>query len=185
MAITISTDSAAAQGVLYIPNMPWLPLTGHDLCAALEAAQAAYAERPAPDTSEELARLTAIRDDHAKMRILPMTQGDYQRARQASKAIRGAAKIKGNNFVIEDQLAAEQEFVLELIAKRVTEVFELEAVDNGVRTPIKTGAELVGVLRRMSAGHAMALMEDLHQAIKAISHLEKGLGEASPSQSGS
>lgn len=179
-------DTGPQQGVLYLPNIPWLEVTGHQLVEQLAAAKDAYHEHPSDHTIGEVNRLTKLFEEHVKVRIQPLSHADYKRLRQGSKAIGGAVTVKGSKIVVGDHLSAEFDLALELIEKRVSDVLELETVAlDGTRTKITTGTELAAALRQTSAGPAELLIEDLHQAIKDLSHLRKGLGEALPSQFGS
>lgn len=113
-------------------------------------------------------------------KLRPYTAGQYQAARARSPHLGINVQVKGRTGTVkvEDQAAQEAAFMCEVIRERVIECkgigFEGE---DGEPVVVTTGAELVEAVQAGDETY-WELLSDIYEAIKTLSHLERGVKKA-------
>ncbi len=167
----IQTSAGSSGGVWYYLDTS----DSHELVALLASSEATDAEKA--EAKELLA-------DRPRVRIRPMTNAEYARERSRSTILQTAFKAQGKGrkatMVLQHDVASqERQFAYQVLRSHVLEVFGITAQDGrtGESKSVETIDHLLEVIDLASSESASGIVDEIHDAIRDSSELEKGLGE--------
>lgn len=167
----ITTRTGAEGGVWYYLDIS----DSHDLVALISSPEA---------TDDEKTQAKKSLADRPRFRIRPLTNAEYARERSRSTILQTAFRTQGKGrkatMVLQRDVATqEREFARDLLRSHVLEVFGITARDarTNETKEITTMDDLLDVIDESSSEEAAAIVDELHDALRDASELDKGLGE--------
>ena len=170
--LQITTRPDSADGVWYYLDTE----DSHELIALLASSEA---------SEEDKIEAKRALEGRPRARLRPLTNAQYTKERSRSTILQTAFRAKGKGrkatMVLQHDVATqERAFAVALLRSHVLEVGGITARDarSGEVRDISTIEDLLEVIDASSSEEAASIVDELHDALRDSSELEKGLGES-------